>query len=124
MPGPDRRDRLWATLTELKEIGSYDDEATRLRGVRRLALADADAEARRRCAQWMTEAGLEVRVDRIGNVYASRPGRDRSLPGVLMGSYIDTVATGGAFIGTLGVLGVLGGIEAASARTSSTTTRA
>lgn len=102
------RDRLWATLMELKEIGAYDDEATGLRGVRRLALTDADAEARRRCVQWMVEAGLEVRVDKIGNVYAVRPGGDRSLPCVLMGSHIDTVATGGAFDGTLGVLG---GIE-------------
>jgi N-carbamoyl-L-amino-acid hydrolase len=102
------RERLWASLMELKEIGGYDDEATGLRGVRRLALTDADAEARRRCVQWMTEARLEVRVDRIGNVYATRPGRDRSLPCVLMGSHIDTVATGGAFDGTLGVLG---GIE-------------
>ncbi|MFI5916508.1 M20 family metallo-hydrolase [Dactylosporangium sp. NPDC051541] len=102
------RERLWRTLMELKEIGGYDDEATGLRGVRRLALTDADAEARRRCVQWMTEAGLDVRVDRIGNVYATRPGRDRTLPCVLMGSHIDTVATGGAFDGTLGVLG---GIE-------------
>jgi N-carbamoyl-L-amino-acid hydrolase len=102
------RERLWNSLMELKEIGAYQDVGTGLRGVRRLALTDADAEARRRCVQWMTEAGLEVRVDRIGNVYATRPGRDRSLPCVLMGSHIDTVATGGAFDGTLGVLG---GIE-------------
>ncbi len=102
------RDRLWASLTELKQIGAYDDEATGLRGVRRLALTDADAEARRRCVGWMLEAGLEVRIDRIGNVYGTRPGRDRSLPCILMGSHIDTVATGGAFDGTLGVLG---GIE-------------
>ncbi|MBM7774986.1 N-carbamoyl-L-amino-acid hydrolase [Actinokineospora baliensis] len=102
------RDRLWSTLVELKEIGAYDDAATGLRGVRRLALTDADAEARRRCVAWMVEAGLRVRVDRIGNVYATRPGRDPSLPCVLMGSHIDTVATGGAFDGTLGVLG---GIE-------------
>jgi len=102
------RDRLWACLMELKQIGAYDDEATGLQGVRRLALTDADAEARHRCVQWMLGAGLEVRVDRIGNVYATRPGRDRSLPCVLMGSHIDTVATGGAFDGTLGVLG---GIE-------------
>lgn len=101
------RDRLWATLMEFKDIGAYEDEATGLRGVRRLALTDADAEARRRCVQWMVDAGLEVRVDKIGNVYATRPGRDRSLPCVLMGSHIDTVATGGAFDGTLGVLGGL-----------------
>ncbi|MGH3283264.1 MAG: M20 family metallo-hydrolase [Streptosporangiaceae bacterium] len=102
------RDRLWASLMELKQIGAYHDEATGLRGVRRLALTDADAEARRRCVEWMLQAGLAVRVDRIGNVYATDPGRDRSLPCVLMGSHIDTVATGGAFDGTLGVLG---GIE-------------
>src|SRR5690348_16221676 len=77
-------------------------------GVRRLALTDADAQARRRCVEWMVKAGLQVRVDRIGNVYATRTGRDRSLPCVLMGSHIDTVSTGGAFDGTLGVLG---GIE-------------
>jgi beta-ureidopropionase / N-carbamoyl-L-amino-acid hydrolase len=102
------RHRLWDTLVELKGIGAYHDEATGLEGVRRLALTDADAEARRRCVEWMLEARLEVRVDRIGNVYATRPGTDRSLPSVLMGSHIDTVATGGAFDGTLGVLG---GIE-------------
>jgi len=102
------RDRLWASLMELRKIGAYHDEATGLQGVRRLALTDADAEARRRCVDWMLQAGLEVRVDRIGNVYATRPGRDRLLPSVLMGSHIDTVATGGAFDGTLGVLG---GIE-------------
>src|SRR5262249_58782181 len=94
---------------ELKEIGAYDDEATGLRGVRRLALTDADAQAPRRCVQWMREAGLEVRIDRIGNVYATRPGRNRNLPCVLMGSHIDTVATGGAFDGTLrGLRGIAG----------------
>ena len=51
------RDRLWACLMELKQIGAYHDEATGLRGVRRLALTGADAEARRRCVNWMIEAG-------------------------------------------------------------------
>ncbi len=102
------RDRLWDSLMQVKAIGAYRDEATGLNGVRRLALTDADAQARRRVVEWMLEAGLEVRVDRIGNVYATRPGTDRSLRCVLMGSHIDTVATGGAFDGTLGVLG---GIE-------------
>lgn len=102
------RDRLWSDLMELREIGSYHDEATGLQGVRRLALTDADAEARRRVIAWMREAGLEVRVDRIGNVYGTRLGDEPQLPCVLVGSHIDTVATGGAFDGTLGVLG---GIE-------------
>jgi beta-ureidopropionase / N-carbamoyl-L-amino-acid hydrolase len=102
------RDRLWDSLMELAEIGAYDDAATGLTGVRRLALTDEDAAARRLVVGWMIEAGLTVRIDRIGNVYGHRPGMDDSLPCVLMGSHIDTVATGGAFDGTLGVLG---GIE-------------
>ena len=39
------RDPLWASLMELKQIGAYDDEATGLRGVRRLALTDTDTDA-------------------------------------------------------------------------------
>src|ERR1700693_3783852 len=96
------RDRLWADLMTLKEIGAYDDEPTGLRGVRRLALTDEDARARRQVISWMTEAGLRVRIDRIGNVYGRRPGTDDSLPCVLMGSHIDTVTSGGACGGTLG----------------------
>jgi N-carbamoyl-L-amino-acid hydrolase len=102
------RDRLWDTLMRLAQIGSYHDVATGLQGVRRLALTDEDAHARRQVIAWMREAGLVVRIDRIGNVYGRRPGGDDSLACVLMGSHIDTVATGGAFDGTLGVLG---GIE-------------
>lgn len=49
--------RLWASLMELKQIGAYDDKATGLRGVRRLALTDADAGARCRCIDWMLQAG-------------------------------------------------------------------
>jgi hypothetical protein len=44
------RDRLWTSLMELKQIGAYDDDATGLRGVRRLALTDADRIGNRRCA--------------------------------------------------------------------------
>jgi N-carbamoyl-L-amino-acid hydrolase len=75
--------------------------------VRRLALTDEDADARHLVIGWMREAGLQVRVDRIGNVYGARAGRDPALPCVLMGSHLDTVATGGAFDGALGVLGAI-----------------
>src|SRR5437763_1701839 len=54
----------------------------------------------------LEEAGLEVRVDRIGNVYGRRRGARDEAP-VLSGSHIDSVPTGGAFDGTLGVLGAL-----------------
>ena len=101
------RDRLWDTLMRLAQIGSCHDAATGLPGVRRLALTDEDAQARRQVIAWMREAGLVVRIDRIGNVYGRRAGTGEDLPCVLMGSHIDTVATGGAFDGTLGVLGAI-----------------
>jgi N-carbamoyl-L-amino-acid hydrolase len=66
------RDRLWSDLMQLKQIGSYHDEATGLEGVKRLALTDEDAEARRLVISWMTKAGMEVRIDQIGNVYPWR----------------------------------------------------
>ena len=91
--------RLWASLGELARIGAYVDERTGLTGVNRQALTDEEAEGRRLVAQWFRDAGLAVRVDRIGNVYARREGSDPDLAPVLMGSHIDSVATAGAFDG-------------------------
>lgn len=101
-------DRLWQSLMDLAEIGAYDDERTGLRGVNRLALTDADAAGRRQVIAWMEEAGLAVRIDRMGNIYGRREGTDPTAAPVLTGSHIDSVATAGAFDGCLGVLG---GIE-------------
>jgi N-carbamoyl-L-amino-acid hydrolase len=100
-------DRLWGSIRALAEVGAYDDEATGLVGVNRLALTDADRDGRRLVKRWFEEAGLDVRVDRIGNVYGRRAGRDDRLAPVLSGSHIDSVPTGGAFDGALGVLGAL-----------------
>jgi N-carbamoyl-L-amino-acid hydrolase len=96
--------RLYAALDELGRIGAYADGASGLVGVRRPALSDADAAARRRVRAWMEELGLAVTVDRIGNLYGRRAGRDESLAPVAVGSHIDSVATGGRFDGALGVL--------------------
>ncbi|MEV5878425.1 Zn-dependent hydrolase [Streptomyces sp. NPDC052101] len=101
-------DRLWQSLMDLADIGAYDDERTGLRGVNRLALTDADAAGRRQVIAWMEQAGLAVRVDRMGNIYGRREGTDPAAAPVLTGSHIDSVATAGAFDGCLGVLG---GIE-------------
>ena len=47
-------------------------------------------------------------VDRVGNIFARRPGADESLPPVCIGSHLDTVPTGGKFDG---VFGVMAGLE-------------
>ncbi|MEU1982105.1 Zn-dependent hydrolase [Nocardia sp. NPDC019395] len=99
--------RLWRSLDELGEVGAYSDEETGLRGVRRLALTDADVAGRELVTGWMRAAGLTVTTDRIGNIYARRDGRNNTLAPVMVGSHIDTVATAGRFDGCLGVLGGL-----------------
>ncbi len=99
-------DRLWRSLLALAQLGAYRDERSGLQGVNRLALTAADGLGRRQVVRWFEEAGLEVRVDRIGNVYGHRAGREALAP-VLSGSHIDSVPTAGAFDGCLGVLGAL-----------------
>ncbi|HZN94256.1 MAG TPA: M20 family metallo-hydrolase [Myxococcales bacterium] len=99
--------RLWNSLTALGEVGAYRDERTGLKGVNRLALTDADAQGRRLVKRWFEEAGLEVRVDRVGNVIGRRKGRRSGDAPVMSGSHIDSVPTAGAFDGCLGVLGAL-----------------
>lgn len=100
-------DRLWASIQALSEVGRYEDSSTGLMGVNRLALTDADKAGRDLVKGWFQEAGLDVRVDRIGNVYGRRLGRNPDLAPVVSGSHIDSVPTGGAFDGALGVLGAL-----------------
>jgi N-carbamoyl-L-amino-acid hydrolase len=99
-------DRLYAALGRLGEIGAYDADGG-IKGVSRLALTAADGEGRRHVSACMKELGLDVTVDRIGNVYGVRAGKDDTLAPVMMGSHIDSVATAGRFDGCLGVLGGL-----------------
>jgi N-carbamoyl-L-amino-acid hydrolase len=96
---PVRADRLLADLDALAAVGDTGDG-----GNCRLALTDEDAGGRELVVGWMRELGLDVRVDRIGNVVATRAGTDPALAPVMTGSHIDTVRTGGRYDGTLGVL--------------------
>ena len=93
--------RLERSLKDVGKIG-----VTPSHGVSRLALDDADKEARDLLVSWFTELDLEVRVDPIGNIFAIRRGQSDADP-ILIGSHIDTVKDGGTFDGALGVLGAL-----------------
>ena len=73
-------------------------------GVARLALTDLDRQGRDLVVGWARELGLTVTVDRIGNIFMRRAGRNPELPPVMTGSHIDTQPTGGKFDGNYGVL--------------------
>ncbi len=97
-------DRLIQRLWDLAEIGPIPGG-----GNNRLALTDSDKAGRDLVVTWMRDLGLEVNIDTIGNVVAHQPHIDGAP--VMMGSHIDTVATGGKYDGNLGVLAALEVIE-------------
>jgi len=98
-------DRLLKRIEALGEIGAIDGG-----GVCRMALSDEDRRGRDLVVGWMRDLGLEVSIDRIGNVIGIRAGSEPGNP-VMTGSHIDTVATGGRYDGNLGVLAGLEVIE-------------
>jgi N-carbamoyl-L-amino-acid hydrolase len=92
-------ERLWDTLERSAEIGTFRDV-----GLRRLALSDEDRRMRDLFVGWAKDAGCTIEIDRLGNIFARRPGRDPSLPPVAIGSHLDTQICGGRYDGILGVL--------------------
>ncbi|MXW95735.1 MAG: Zn-dependent hydrolase [Acidimicrobiaceae bacterium] len=100
-------ERLLRRLWDLAEIGPIPGG-----GNNRLALTDADKEGRDLVVTWMRDLGLDVSIDTIGNVVAVQTDVGEGPP-VMMGSHIDTVATGGKYDGNLGVLAALEVIETA-----------
>lgn len=104
-------DRLWRSLMELAQIG-----ATPKGGVARLALTDLDRDGRDWLIAAGRAAGMTVTVDRIGNIFLRRAGRDARRPPVMAGSHIDTQPTGGKFDGNYGVLAGLEVVRALNDR--------
>jgi N-carbamoyl-L-amino-acid hydrolase len=102
--------RLWSDLMTLGAIGALPRG-----GCDRLALTDADRDARGLFAHWCGEAGLTLAIDAMGNMFARREGADATLPPVLAGSHLDTQSPGGRFDGPLGVLGALAAVRAIDA---------
>jgi N-carbamoyl-L-amino-acid hydrolase len=95
-------ERLWQSLMTMAEIG-----ATPAGGVNRQTLTDEDRRGRDLFRTWCEEAGLQVSVDRMGNMFARRQGTDQDQAPVMLGSHLDSQPTGGKFDGALGVLAAL-----------------
>lgn len=104
-PGENMRinaDRLWDSLMEMAKIGPGVAG-----GNNRQTLTDADAEGRALFQKWCEAAGMTMGVDKMGNMFATRPGEDPDALPVYVGSHLDTQPTGGKYDGVLGVLGAL-----------------
>jgi len=98
-------DRLWDDLTPVGR-----DRSTG--GYRRFAWTPADGTLREWFAGEAAARGLDLVTDRAGNQWAWWGDPDRSGPGVVVGSHLDSVPDGGAFDGPLGVVSALLTIDA------------
>lgn len=94
--------RLWDTIHETAQFG-----ATKKGGVRRLTLGAEDKQVRDWFRSACEAAGLEVRFDELGSMFALRRGRDMTKAPIGLGSHLDTQPTGGKFDGVLGTLAAL-----------------
>ncbi len=93
-------ERLLDRIQRLGQVGR--DESGRLT---RLAASDADRAGRDLLKDWMEAAGLEVAVDRIGNIFGIWHAAESREPSpVMIGSHIDTVIDAGVYDGCYGVL--------------------
>lgn len=81
-------------------------------GVTRPAWSAEDGAAARIVAEAARGLGLEVGYDLAGNLRCALPGADRGAPGVLTGSHLDSVPTGGHYDGLAGVVAGLTALAA------------
>lgn len=93
-----KADRLMSDLDRLRSFGKQG------KGVVRPAYSEADIDARSWLVGRMQEAGLEVHVDSLGNVFGLPP---TEAPCLLIGSHSDSQPEGGWLDGAYGVIAAL-----------------
>lgn len=76
-------------------------------GVTRYSLSPAAIQAREEFTKKMTAIGAEIKTDDMANMYATLPGSEPDLPGIVMASHCDSVRNGGNYDGILGVMGAM-----------------
>jgi ureidoglycolate amidohydrolase len=101
------RDRL---LSDIEMLASFSDGTPP--GISRLVFGEVDQEARIWLKAQCRDAGLSVREDAVGNMFARWTGAQPELGAIGTGSHIDAIPHSGKFDGTVGVLGGLEAIRA------------
>jgi beta-ureidopropionase / N-carbamoyl-L-amino-acid hydrolase len=89
-------------LTALSRFGANPQG-----GVSRVAFTQADIEARAFAADLMRQAGLDARIDPVGNLIGTRAGTEPSALPILFGSHIDSVPEGGNYDGDVGSMSAI-----------------
>ncbi|MEP6663630.1 MAG: M20 family metallo-hydrolase [Verrucomicrobiota bacterium] len=80
--------------------------------VTRILFSEADLRGREFVKNLCREAGLSLREDAVGNIFARWIGKENDAPPVATGSHIDAIPNAGKFDGVVGVLGAIEAIRA------------
>lgn len=99
--------RLNDRLAQLAEIGKTSDT-----GVTRITLTGVYMQALEQVRRWMEDAGLETRLDAVGNLIGRLEGTEADLRAIVLGSHVDTVIDGGRYDGSAGVLSAIEVVQA------------
>jgi len=94
----------------IAELAGFNDDRD-AGGITREVYTPTYAAALERVAAWMEEAGLEVRLDAVGNLFGRWEGAEPDAAAVLTGSHVDTTLNAGRYDGVLGVLGAIAAVH-------------
>lgn len=103
-------DRFWTELNQLAEFSQTPPP-----GVTRVLYTPEDVAAKDYLKSIMADAGLSIRQDAVGNIFATWQGSEPALKPVGTGSHIDATPNSGRFDGTVGVIGALEAVRALKA---------
>ena len=99
-------------VQELEQLASFSACPDDRPAVTRVVFTEQDLMARQFLAELYLQAGLETRVDSVGNTFARWVGSKPELPIVGTGSHTDAIPFSGMYDGTIGVIGGLEAIRA------------
>lgn len=88
-------------MARIDSLAAISEEPPKLT---RQYLSPEHARANALVADWMQQAGMQTRVDAVGNIIGRYEARAAGQPALMFGSHLDTVRDGGRYDGMLGVL--------------------
>jgi hydantoinase/carbamoylase family amidase len=101
-------------IIKLGQLGRKNSERVEARehldlnkGLYRLEGTEEMKKSRDFLVSRMKAAGLNIRVDRVGNIFGRQEGSRPNERAVMLGSHLDSVSNGGMFDGVVGVIGAL-----------------
>ena len=84
-------------------------------GLTRVFLSPQARAATDKVLGWMREAGMQAKLDAIGNAVGRYEGERAGLPCLMLGSHLDTVRDAGRYDGMLGVISAIECVHALNA---------